>query len=170
MKDKPLAVWVIGLVMGALIVAGFAGGRPVQAATTTVCGPLTGAGAPVKCVNMPTTSLARVGMQITTGKGTGTATQFLILDPNKAPMAWNNLFGWYTGGDGGAMPGGLICVTYGVSSCAAALTPTGTLVLQATGPDGPTGPPVALTADQLTRLLALIGATPAHPRLKVVGP
>jgi hypothetical protein len=45
-------------------------------------------------------------------------------------MAWVNLYGLYSGGDGGKDPGGLICVTDGVFTTVACLTPQGTLTLR----------------------------------------
>jgi hypothetical protein len=42
----------------------------------------------------------------------GPGTPWLVVDKSHAPMAWVNLLGSYSGGDGGKEEGGLICVTY----------------------------------------------------------
>jgi hypothetical protein len=74
-----------------------------------------------------------------------TGPQFTVEDKNGAPMAWVNLYGLYSGGDGGLMPGGLVCVTYKTSASVACLTPEGDLTLTPTGKNGPTGPARTLT-------------------------
>jgi len=86
------------------------------------------------------------GQVIVDAPGTRLTTPWLVTDYTGAPMAWVNLFGLYSGGDGGKMAGGELGVTYGTKYVIAKLTPEGTLVLQPTGPSGPTGPPVTLTA------------------------
>jgi hypothetical protein len=70
-----------------------------------------------------------VGELIKEQPGADNSTPWMIEDKNGAPMAWVNLFGLYSGGDGGQMPGGLICVSYGTISTVACLTPNGTLQL-----------------------------------------
>lgn len=93
----------------------------------------TGAGAPVQCVAMPAASQPEVGQEIQAGSGTDPGTPWMITDKNGAPMAWVNLYGMYSGGDGGKDPGGLICVTDGVLRTVACLTPRGTLTLSSDG-------------------------------------
>lgn len=108
-----------------------------------------------RCIMMPAASTPRVGQEITAGSGSNPGTPWMITDYKGAPMAWVNWYGLYSGGDGGKMPGGLICVTYGTRSTSACLTPQGTLQLQVTGPDGPTGPVVTLTPADITYLHSL---------------
>ncbi len=92
------------------------------------------------------------GQQDQAAAGPAPGTPWLVTDPNGAPMAWVNLYGLYSGGDGGRMPGGLICVTWGVTASIACLTPAGTLRLQATGVHGPHGPTETLTARDIAEL------------------
>ena len=139
------------LVVFAVLAALFAGAAcgashtPKASAAELSC-PVTGAGQYVSCVRVPDAS-PEVGQQITdaTGSNGCADTPWMVTDYQGAPMAWVNCYGLYSGGDGGRMPGGLICVSYGVTSYAACLTPTGTLELTPTGPHGPTGPTVTLT-------------------------
>jgi hypothetical protein len=77
--------------------------------------------------------------------GSDTGPQFTVEDKNGAPMAWVNLYGLYSGGDGGLMPGGLVCVTYKTSASVACLTPEGDLTLTPAGKNGPAGPARTLT-------------------------
>lgn len=107
--------------------------------------PVTGAGNYVSCIREPDSATPNVGLEVTQGSGANPGTPIQITDHTGAPVWWVNLFGMYSGGDGGKMPGGLICVTYSVTSEAACLTPTGDLTLEATGPNGPTGPVETLT-------------------------
>lgn len=133
-------------VLAAAAGAGFAASPfapvPARAATLVTCPPGQQA---EQCLVMSDTGSAHNGQVIMDSPGAHPGTPLLITDSNGAPMAWVNLYGLYSGGDGGKMPGGLICVTYGVSSTPACLTPEGTLTLQATGPNGPTGPVETLT-------------------------
>lgn len=108
--------------------------------------PVTGAGSYQSCVQVPASPDAAVGEEITAGSGNDPGTPWMVTDPSGAPMAWVNLYGLYSGGDGGKMPGGLVCVTYGTTTVVACLTPQGTLQLRPAGPDGPDGRVVTLRA------------------------
>lgn len=104
----------------------------------------------VSCVQMPAnTSMPMTGQEISAGANSDPGTPWMVTDASGAPMAWVNLYGLYSGGLGGKMVGGLVCVTYGVKYSVACLTPEGTLTLQPTGPDGPTGAAATLTARDL---------------------
>jgi hypothetical protein len=142
---------------------------PARAALPAGCR-ITGAGAPVRCIVMPTTTAPRTGMQIQAGTGTGAATEILVVDKNGAPMFWCNLFGCYGGGLGGNPVGGLFCVTYSVVAVVACLTPSGALVLQPAGPGGLAGPAEVLTADDIAWIHAQRGVQPAVPKLPVGAP
>jgi hypothetical protein len=83
-------------------------------------------------------------------------------------MAWVNLYGLYSGGDGGRMPGGLACVTYGISSNAACMTPVGTLQLQPTGPAGPTAATQTLTAADIAFIHSLRAAGITAAKLRLI--
>lgn len=89
---------------------------------------MTGAGPWSWCVAMPATGRPRAGEEITAAAGPDPGTPWLVTDKAGAPMAWVNLDGLYSGGDGGRHPGGLICVTRGVLADAICLTPRGTVV------------------------------------------
>lgn len=83
----------------------------------------------VRCFLMPALDTGGIGVEIVTNDGPNPGTPLMIEDHNGAPMFWCNLYGCYSGGDWGAEPGGLICVSNGVLANAACLTPTGTLEL-----------------------------------------
>jgi hypothetical protein len=106
----------------------------------------------VSCVKMPDTGKPVVGQQITDNPGATPGTPWMITDSAGDPMAWGNIDGLYSGGDGGAMPGGLLCVTYGTSATVACLTPTGDLQLRKASPHGPTGPTETLTPSDIAWL------------------
>ena len=59
--------------------------------------------------------------------------------PNPAPMLWDGCVGLMSGGDGGKLAGGRVCVTYYLLpiNC---MTVYGTQQMTPTGPSGPTGP------------------------------
>ena len=59
--------------------------------------------------------------------------------PQPAPMLWDGCVGLMSGGDGGKLAGGRVCVTYYLLpiNC---LSVYGTLQMTPTGPNGPTGP------------------------------
>ena len=99
---------------------------PASASPPTGC-TVTGAGVPVSCVAMPPATVPTVGQQIMDGQG-NPGTPWMVTDWHGAPMAWVNIYGFYSGGAPG-FPGGLICTTK-VLQDAACLTPdTGTLEL-----------------------------------------
>lgn len=104
-----------------------------------------------QCVTTPP---GGIGQADIAAGGNHPGTPWIVADPHGAPMAWVNLYGLYSGGDGGKMPGGLICSTYGVAGCAAELTPTGQLVLRSATPRGLEGKPATLTARVLAWLIA----------------
>jgi hypothetical protein len=92
--------------------------------TSLTC-PVTGAGQWQRCIYVT----HRVGEQITEAPtAPADTTPWMITDKSGAPMAWVNLYGLYSGGVKG-LPGGLICVTYGVLKTVACMTPDGTLEL-----------------------------------------
>lgn len=104
-----------------------------SAASSPSACPVTGAGSYQSCVQVPASGSPAVGQEITAGTGSDPGTPWMVTDPSGAPIAWVNLYGLYSGGDGGKMPGGLICVTNGVTAVVACLTPEGTLTLQPPG-------------------------------------
>lgn len=128
----PVLASVIAAVTTAMVVAivlTFAlGGNCARAAASSSC-PVTGAGPYSRCIDMPASATPRVGQEITAGNGSNPGTPWMVTDSHGAPMAWVNLYGLYSGGDGGKMPGGLICVTDGTAATVACLTPEGTLQL-----------------------------------------
>jgi hypothetical protein len=128
-------------------------GCTASAATSTT-GPCPSAfGQYVSCVQMPAnTSTPMVGQQISTGPNSDPGTPWMVTDASGAPMAWVNLYGIYSFGNGGKDAGGLICVTYNTSAGVACLTPQGTLQLRPAGPAGPTGAMVTLTARDIRYL------------------
>lgn len=171
LRDRVVKGWAAGVMTGVgATLLGFAlAMSPAHASLPANCR-ITGAGAPRTCIVMPVSSVPRVGLQVQAGTGTGAATEFLIVDRSGAPMAWENLFGFYSGGLGGNPVGGLLCVTWGVAACVAALTPTGHLMLWETTPAGMTGAPEELTAADIAFLHKLEGITGAHPHLTVRQP
>lgn len=110
-----------------------------------------------QCLIMTDTGTAHNGQVIMDNPGADPGTPWMVTDSNGAPMAWVNLYGFFSGGDGGRMPGGDVCVTYGVMASVACLTPEGTLTLQATGPNGRSGPVETLTARDLAWIHARDG-------------
>jgi hypothetical protein len=110
----------------------------------------------IERVNIPAVAMtaARAGSVVRTppggvgqldiaARGSRPGTPWLVEDWHHDPMAWVNLYELASGGDGGVMPGGLVCSTFGTRAC---LTPRGQLLLWQTGPGGPAGRPVVLTA------------------------
>jgi hypothetical protein len=75
-----------------------------------------------------------------------------------------NVNGWgaYSIGLGYKMPGGELCTTYGFVYKVGCFFPNGTMVLRATGPNGPTGPKEVFTAADVALVNALVkaGITP----------
>lgn len=113
-------------------------------------------GQPASCVQTPS---GGIGQELVAAAGPDTGTPWMVTDPNGLPMAWVNLYGLYSGGsNNGSGPGGLICVTNGLSKAVACLTPQGTLWLQPPG----AAAPVALTARDIRYLHRL-------ERLKIAG-
>lgn len=104
--------------------------------------PATAATSPAQLVQTPP---GGVGTEDEAAPGKDPGTPWMVTDPDGAPMAWVNLYGLYSGGDGGKMPGGLICVTYATAETVACLTPEGDLTLTPAGPHGATGPAQTLT-------------------------
>jgi hypothetical protein len=78
--------------------------------------------------------------------------EWMVTDGYGAPMAWVNPFGFYNLGDGTSHPGERICMTYNLAADIACMTSTGTLTLTPTGPGGPTGPTMTLTARDIAWL------------------
>lgn len=91
--------------------------------------PLTFSGQFASCVLMPASATAGVGQEITAPPlPSPPGTQWLITDGTGAPMAWNNLFGLFTGGSPGTV-GGLICTTSGLAKAACLEPDTGEVAL-----------------------------------------
>lgn len=96
---------IAGMLVGAIIGSGNAHGSVVTC-------PVTGAGAPIRCIMVPA---GHVGQQITDKPGAGCHdTSWMITDSSGAPEAWVNCYGLYVGGVTG-MVGGQICITEGLS-------------------------------------------------------
>jgi hypothetical protein len=109
-----------------------------------------------------------IGKETILDPGSDTGTQWQVLDKNGAPMAWVNLYGLYSGGLGNRMPGGLICVTYGVWQNAACMTPAGNLELTPTSPNGNTGPKEILTPGDIAYVHSLRAAGITAAKLRLV--
>ncbi|SRR6266851_4043671 len=146
------------LAAAAMLLSAPTAGTVAAVGDTTSC-----PGTWVSCAAMPATPDSVVGQKIVAG-AQNPGTPWLITDKNGAPMAWVNLYGLYSGGDGNAMPGGLICVTYGVLKTSACLTPVGTLTLTPTDTSGPTGPTETLTAHDIGFVHCLELNTPYYCR------
>src|SRR5258708_3464495 len=117
---------------GALLLGQAGASLPPQPGGTTGC-PVTGAGPWVRCVRAPDVGQPNVGQEITAGAGADPGTPWMVTDHSGAPMAWVNLYGLYSGGDAGKMPGGLICVTNGVAATMGGLAPAGPLPVRPPG-------------------------------------
>jgi len=125
---KIVRLLAAALAAGALLVPACVQAAPVahKKTSATSC-VVTGAGAPVACVVMPPATVPTVGEQIMDSSG-NPGTPWMVTDHNGAPMAWVNIYGFYSAGAPG-FPGGLICTTK-ILQNAACLTPnTGTLEL-----------------------------------------
>jgi len=96
------------------------------------------------CIQTPD---SRTGLQVTDNAGSigQLGTPFEVTDHNGAPMAWVNITGLWSGGDGRNRDGGAICVSYKTTGAAACLLPDGDLQLTPTDASGPSGAPVTLT-------------------------
>ena len=122
---------------------------PAAALTTILAAPWHKAAASTACPQDMTCITGKLQVR---DPGSDTGPQFTVEDKNGAPMAWVNLYGLYSGGDGGLMPGGLVCVTYKTSASVACLTPEGDLTLTPTGKNGPAGPARTLTPGDINWL------------------
>ena len=140
------AVFVAGQATAAVPVAAAAGGCPSRQPV-------------VRCILMTDAGQPQTGLQVADNPGGQPGTPFMVTDSGGAPMTWVNLYGLYSGGDGGKMPGGLVCVTYGTTAVVACLTPQGTLQLRPAGPGGPDGPAVTLRARDIRFLHRLEAGT-----------
>lgn len=111
----------------------------------------------VRCIVMPTSDTTPyVGQEIATGNGSQPGTPWMVTDHNGLPMAWVNLYGLYSGGNGGKTVGGEICITLGIDRKQICMEPQGTLVIY----DSAGANPVTLTRQDILYLHQLEGISP----------